>query len=133
MSISRAKLRTLSLQCLYQFGFYEKEDLLRQTKVFLEQQKNLSEEDRDMIEARMADIYEKVGNIDLRIGEKAEHWRPERMSRGDLSILRLAVYEIENDDEVPPAVAINEAVELAKIYGGEDSPKFVNGVLARFA
>lgn len=133
MSISRAKLRVLSLQCLYQFGFYRADDLLKQTRVFLEQQENLSEEDREMIGARMADIYAKVGDIDREITEKTEHWRTDRMSRVDLSILRLAVYEIENDEEVPAAVAINEAVELAKTYGGEDSPKFVNGVLSRFA
>ena len=133
MSISRAKLRALSMQCLYQFDFYPSAALDEQTHVFLEQQENLSEEDRSMIEDRMKDIYGKVGDIDRRIEEKAEHWKTSRMSRVDLSILRLAVYEIENDDEVPAAVAINEAVELAKTYGGEDSPKFINGVLSRFA
>ena len=56
------------------------------------------------------------------------------MNRLDLSVIRLAVYEIQrNDPSVPMKVAINEAVELSKTYGGEDSPKFINGVLSRFA
>ena len=133
MNISRAKLRDLSMQCLYQFGFYASETLDEQTKLFLEQQETLSDEDRGAILARMRDIYAKVADIDRQISEKADHWKPERMSRVDLTILRLAVYEIENDDEVPTPVAINEAVELSKTYGGEDSPKFINGVLSRFA
>lgn len=133
MSISRSKLRDLCMRCLFQYDFYPSASLDEQTALYLQQQEKLTEEERVSILARMKDVYSKVADIDRRIGEKAEHWRPERMSRVDLSILRLAVYEIENDEEVPPAVAINEAVELAKTYGGEDSPKFINGVLSRFA
>ena len=55
------------------------------------------------------------------------------MNKADLSILRLAVYEILYDPGVETSLAINEAVNLAKQYGGEDSPRFVNGILARFA
>ncbi len=132
MSISRSKLRDLSMRCLYQYDFYPSAVLDEQTAIYLEQQEKLTEEERTQILERMKDIYAKIVDIDRRIGEKAEHWRPERMGRVDLSILRLAVYEIENDGEVPAAVAINEAVELAKTYGGEDSPKFINGVLSRF-
>lgn len=133
MSITRSKLRNLCMQCLYQYDFYPSAALDEQTRLFLEQQEKLEDEDREMILARMKDVYEKVAGIDEEIGGKSEHWRPDRMSRVDLSILRLAVYEIENDAEVPAAVAINEAVELAKKYGGTDSPKFINGVLSRFA
>ena len=55
------------------------------------------------------------------------------MNKVDLTILRLAVYELKWDDEIPVGVAINEAVELAKRFGGDDSPAFVNGVLGRVA
>ena len=55
------------------------------------------------------------------------------MGKVDLTILRLAVYEITMDEQVPTSVAINEAVELAKKYGGDESPAFINGVLAKFA
>jgi len=71
--------------------------------------------------------------IDAEIESTSEHWTISRMPLVDRNILRLAVYEITFSDEVPDSVAINEAVEMAKVYGGEDSSKFVNGVLGRIA
>ena len=60
-----------------------------------------------------------------------DSWKTDRMAKTDLAIIRLAVYEIKYEDAIPDKVAINEAVELAKLYGEESSPAFVNGVLAR--
>ena len=91
----------------------------------------LSKKDKDMILNRSKDIFTKIADIDREIEAQAEGWKLSRMSRLDLSIIRLAVYEMKFDDEVPVKVAINEAVELAKEYGGEESPKFVNGILAK--
>ena len=71
--------------------------------------------------------------IDAEIETTSQHWSLMRMPFVDRNILRLAVYEIVYEDGVPASVAINEAVELAKAYGGDDSPKFVNGVLGRIA
>ena len=71
--------------------------------------------------------------IDQKISEKAEGWSLQRLSKSDLAVLRLATYEILFDEEVPDGVAINEAVELAKSYGGDKSYRFVNGVLASIA
>ncbi len=71
--------------------------------------------------------------IDAEIEATSQHWSLMRMPFVDRNILRLAVYEIVFEDGVPASVAINEAVELAKAYGGDDSPKFVNGVLGRIA
>jgi N utilization substance protein B len=71
--------------------------------------------------------------IDETIGEVSENWVVSRMPLVDRNILRIATYEILFDAQVPPSVAINEAVELAKIYGGDDSSKFVNGVLGKIA
>ena len=94
----------------------------------------LTEEDREIVKKRAKDVLREIPSIDRAINEKTESWTTKRMSRLDLSIIRLAVYEIRaKDPEVPMKVAINEAVELAKTYGSEDSPKFVNGVLRRFA
>lgn len=94
----------------------------------------LSEEDREIVRKRAMDAIEMIPDIDREIDEKTESWSVKRMSKLDLSIIRLAVYEIRTGDpEVPLKVAINEAVELAKVYGSEDSPKFVNGVLRHFA
>lgn len=71
--------------------------------------------------------------LDATIGEISEHWSVSRMPLVDRNILRIATYELLHDTDVPTSVAINEAVELAKVYGGEDSSKFVNGVLGRVA
>ena len=71
--------------------------------------------------------------IDGVINEKAKGWSTSRMGKVDLTIIRLAVYEILFDEEVPVGVAINEAVELAKKFGQDGSAGFVNGVLAKFA
>lgn len=74
-----------------------------------------------------------MDEIDGVIGEISEHWSVTRMPLVDRNILRIATYELLNLSDVPPSVAINEAVELAKVYGGDDSSKFVNGVLGRIA
>lgn len=71
--------------------------------------------------------------VDQQIEATSEHWTLLRMPLVDRNILRLAVYEIMFRDEIPDSVAINEAVEMAKVYGGDDSSKFVNGVLGRIA
>ena len=71
--------------------------------------------------------------IDEALAEVSEHWAVSRMPVVDRSILRLAVYEILYVDDIPDSVSINEAVEMAKVYGGDDSSKFVNGVLGRIA
>lgn len=73
------------------------------------------------------------GEIDRVIAETSEHWAVSRMPLVDRNILRIATYELLSLPGVPPSVAINEAVELAKVYGGEDSSKFVNGVLGKIA
>ena len=77
-------------------------------------------------------ILEKLTDIDAALNEKVEGWDTGRMGKVDLTVLRLAVYEILFDEEIPTGVAINEAVELAKKFGQDSSSAFVNGVLAKF-
>ncbi|MDP2182454.1 MAG: transcription antitermination factor NusB [Actinomycetota bacterium] len=74
-----------------------------------------------------------LDEIDEQLSAISEHWTVLRMPLVDRNILRLAVYEILHVDDIPDSVSINEAVEMAKTYGGEDSSKFVNGVLGRLA
>jgi N utilization substance protein B len=76
-------------------------------------------------------LEEKLSEIDRIIAQRAEGWRLERLHSVDRNILRLAVYELCYREDIPPQVAINEAVELAKKYGGEHSPAFINGILDR--
>ena len=78
-------------------------------------------------------IREKMAEIDKTIDEKSTGWKTSRMGKVELTILRLAVYEMLFDEDVPVTVAINEAVEIAKKFGGDDTPAFVNGVLAKVA
>ena len=76
-------------------------------------------------------ISEKLEEIDAKINEVSEGWKTGRMGKVDLTLIRLAVYEMLYEEDVPAKVAINEAVELAKQYGTDNSPSFVNGVLAK--
>jgi len=102
--------------------------------IFFEDEDNASKEaDEDYIQGKYKKIIEKLPQIDEMLNEKAEGWKTSRMSKVDLTLLRLAIYEIEFDEEVPTGVAINEAVELAKNFGQEESSSFVNGILAKFA
>ncbi len=78
-------------------------------------------------------VQSRQGTIDSTIESISENWALSRMPFVDRNILRLAVYEILHMEDIPDSVSINEAVEMAKLYGGEDSSKFVNGVLGRLA
>ncbi|MCI8515051.1 MAG: transcription antitermination factor NusB [Lachnospiraceae bacterium] len=91
----------------------------------------MTEEERASMEERIRDISCKVFELDERINEVSEGWKTSRMSRVDLTLIRLALYEMRYDDTVPVKVAINEAVEISKKYGGPDSRSFVNGILAK--
>lgn len=72
-------------------------------------------------------------DIDAKIRSVSKHWRLERMSRVDRNIIRLAAYELISANDIPRRVTLNEAIELAKRFGNEESPAFVNGVLDRIA
>ena len=83
--------------------------------------------------AKYRSVREHLEEIDGILNETSKGWKTKRMSRVDLNALRLAVYELKYDEEVPVGVAINEAVELAKRFGGETSGSFVNGILGKIA
>lgn len=87
--------------------------------------------DGGYVSSKVENIMEKIPELDGEINSIAEGWSTKRMGKEELTVLRLALYEIRYDDDVPEKVAINEAVELAKKYGGTDSPSFVNGILAK--
>jgi N utilization substance protein B len=93
---------------------------------------NIKEEDFAYINNKCNDIIAKIPEIDAAINASTTGWKTTRMAKVDLSIIRLAVYEIKYEEDVPEKVAINEAIELAKLYGTDNSASFVNGVLAKF-
>ncbi|MCR4946332.1 MAG: transcription antitermination factor NusB [Lachnospiraceae bacterium] len=93
----------------------------------------LPEDVRQEIFTRLQDLTEHLSEIDEIIDQNATDWKRERMAKVDLAIIRLAVYETTFDDNIPEGVAINEAVEIAREFGGDSSPSFVNGVLGRIS
>lgn len=92
-----------------------------------------SVEGRDFAQQLVRGVADNSAAIDDTIRKVSEHWRIERMPRVDRNILRLSAFELIFMPEVPRRVTLNEAIELAKRYGGEGSPGFVNGVLDRIA
>ncbi len=92
-------------------------------------QESVSRENMDYIQAVVNGIEDNTTEINEKISSKLRKWTIERLSKVNLALLQLGTYELLYMDEVPDKVAINEAVELAKKYGGEESAAFVNGVL----
>jgi transcription antitermination protein NusB len=131
--MSRRELREQIFKLLFRVEFNSAEDMPEQEKLFFEDEDAAQDKDADYIQTKFQKISEKLPEIDALLNEKTEKWDTGRMSKVDLTILRLAVYEILFDESVPTGVAINEAVELAKKFGQDASPSFVNGVLAKFA
>lgn len=92
---------------------------------------DMDEKDKKDLEEKVGKIMTRIPDLDEKINQVAEGWKTRRMGKVELTILRLALFEMKEDETVPEKVAINEAVELAKKFGGDDSPAFVNGILAR--
>jgi N utilization substance protein B len=128
--LERTRARRQALQILYQ-GEITGDAVSRilEERTFSVEDGEPSDYCRELVLGAEAFLAE----IDGRIESTSENWSLGRMPFVDRNILRLAVYEILHEDDVPDSVAINEAVEMAKLYGGEDSSKFVNGVLGRIA
>ena len=140
--MSRRELREQIFKYIFRIEFNDREEMPEQGKFFFETLKmeaqerevqEIKEEDAAYISNKSNKILEKLDEIDEMINRQAKGWTTQRMGKVDLTILRLAVYEIVFDEDVPTGVAINEAVELAKRFGQEESSGFVNGVLAKFA
>lgn len=131
--MTRREIRKNVFLLLFRKEFYDNGDLMEQLDIHLSQLQKSTEEEKSYIYERIKAILEKINVIDDILSEAASGWTLNRMGKVELTILRLAVYEMCFDDSIPVKVAINEAVELAKIFGGDDTPGFINGVLAKLA
>lgn len=132
--MGRRELREQIFKLLFRIEFNAREDMPEQEELFFQEEENTADEkDEQYIITKYEDIASRLEAIDDMINKAAKGWDTTRMGKVDLTLIRLAVYEIRYDDEIPTGVAINEAVELAKKYGQENSSAFVNGVLAKFA
>ncbi|MDE7267119.1 MAG: transcription antitermination factor NusB [Lachnospiraceae bacterium] len=131
--MSRRELREQIFKFIFRVEFNERDEMPEQEDFFFEaQEPEPDEKDVRYISQKGNSILERLDEIDEMINEKAKGWTTGRMGKVDLAILRLAVYEIMFDEDVPTGVAINEAVEIAKKFGQEESSGFVNGILAKF-
>ena len=133
----RSQIREELFKILFRIEFNDMNEMPEQMQYFFnvdcDEEDTISDEDREYITNRENEILSKIPEIDAAISEKATGWTIERMGKVDVAIIRLAVFEIMFDDSIPVGVSINEAVELAKKYGRDESGAFVNGVLAKFA
>ena len=130
---SRHLSRSIAMQSLYEWDFFGKEGdfekaVERNLKEF---GPGLADENKNFIKEITKGVIEHLAEIDEIIKKTAPQWPLEQISIVDRNILRIGIYELLYGDKkaVPPKVAINEAIELAKGFGGENSGKFVNGVL----
>ena len=130
--MTRRELRENVFMMLFRVEFHEEEEMPEQMVLFEEELENLSEKDSAYINHKCNEIFAKLPEIDAAINEATTGWKTSRMAKVDLSIIRLAVYEMKYEDDLDNKISINEAVELAKKYGTDDSSSFVNGVLAKF-
>jgi len=126
----RRKAREVALQFLYQLDLNGDDDPSPHDEEFWARHP-VDDDTRAFADALVHGAKTNQAKIDHAITQFAEHWDLERMAVVDRNILRLAVYELLYTADVPPKVAINEAIEIAKRYGTAESPAFVNGILDR--
>ena len=130
--MTRRELRENVFKMLFRVEFHEEGEMPEQLNLVDDEFENVKEADAIYMNQKCSDIIAKLPEIDEAINASTTGWKTSRMGKVDLSIIRLAVYEIKYEEDVPAKVAINEAVELAKMYGTDNSASFVNGVLAKF-
>ncbi len=127
MSVNRHLSRTIAMQSLYEWDFHPDQSIEKISDRVMEPVKK--DVDVEYVHRVVNGTNENLKEIDDLIVKAAPEWPLDQISIVDKSILRLAGYELLKDLDIPPKVAINEAVEIAKTFGGENSSKFINGVL----
>ena len=128
--MTRREIREQVFILLFQREFYGREPFDEQKETYMET-KEWTEKDQAYIEEHMAQIMDKLPEIDELISEHSNGWKLDRIGKEELAILRLAIYEAKFDEEIPVGVAVNEAVELAITYGEDGGAAFVNGILGK--
>lgn len=141
--MTRSLIREHLFKLLFRVEFNSPEEMPMQVKFFFEDSikdedikhpaADIPEEDADYIRDKYEKIVKLLPEIDEKIDKASNGWSVNRIGKVELAILRLAVYEILYDDDIPAGVAIDEAVELSKRFGQDSSRSFVNGILATFA
>ena len=131
--MGKREMREHIFKLLFLGEFNETEEMPEQIQLYFEGLSDLQPTEQAYMENKYTLVKEHLEEIDVLLNEKSAGWKTKRMSKVDLNILRLAVYEMKYDEDVPVKVAINEAVEISKSFGGDDSASFVNGILGKIA
>lgn len=133
--MTRSELRRKIFKIVFRAEFHSIEEMEDQAAMRLEElrEAGVKEADLTYIGDKSKAILASLEEIDAAISAHSKGWKVERLGKTELAILRVAVYEILKDDDIPKSVAINEAVELAKVYSSDEAPRFINGILAKLA
>ena len=130
--MKRSLLREHVFILLFMSEFNSIEEMPHQMRLYFNQLEEPADDaSEEFIEHRFKSVLDLLPEIDETINSRIEGWTTGRMGKVELALIRLAYYEMRYDEDVPIPVAINEAVELAKKYGVDESASFVNGILAK--
>jgi len=116
---------------LFRVEFYDLSEMKEQELFYTDKIVDITAQEREYIIERADKIIEMLPQIDAKLDEISKGWKLDRLGKVELAILRLGIYELNFDEDIPTNVALNEAVELAKTFGGDTSPSFINGVLGK--
>ena len=130
--MTRSEMREHVFKLIFRVPFHDKNELREQIDYYFDGLTDVNEKDYEYIKNKALLVCELSDELDEKINLVSEGWPVDRIGKAELAIMRLAVYEMLYDDTIPEKVSVNEAVELAKKFGGNESPAFVNGVLAKF-
>ena len=128
--MNRREQREQIFKILFGVEFHSADELEEQIGLYMEDLGDIRKKDADYMTGKVRSIVEHMDEIDGMINQASKNWKTTRMAKAELSILRLAAYDIKYEDDIPVSVSINEAVELAKLYGSDHGPAFVNGILS---
>lgn len=131
--MSRRTARKHIFNMIFQTEFHSNEELEEHVESYSNEISDSNQQEMNFIKKELFGIIENKAKIDETINMYAEGWSIERISKVDIAILRLAVYEILFANDIPTSVSVNEAVELAKEFSGDKAPKFVNAVLGKIS
>ncbi|MDE6025902.1 MAG: transcription antitermination factor NusB [Lachnospiraceae bacterium] len=129
--MTRREQRNNIFRILFKVEFNSIDEMDEQIGYSMDLLIGVNDEDRTYIVNKTKKIIELINDIDSIISSISSGWNIDRIGKAELTILRLAIYEMKYDEEIPYKVAINEAVELAKTYCNDDAKSFVNALLAK--
>lgn len=127
----RSQVREEIFKIIFRYPFNSKEEMTEQVEYSLEELEGKSDKNINYIRDKVKGIIDNIDNIDTKISDCCEGWSIDRIGKAEMAIMRIASYEIMFEEDVPSSVAVNEAVELSKLYCDEDAKGFVNAVLGK--